>query len=302
MLERIENLLLQLKLMLEDLIARSLITGQQIVVTSLSEISERLGLIRAGEFRSGNTKEPGYGFTGLRIAYPPVSYAGDTWNLALVRSDVLEVGGNTDGKLYAAGGNLVIDSTGLNIDRLNYAIRQTATNEGNTRIGKITMTLLEGSAVLVFAMEYSSPVGSELMNNGDFEDGDFTGWTKTVEDRGAWSITENSVYAGSYSLRWTPTYGASLGILTSDRIEVDEAEPHIVSGALFNSTAVDDGYGIIHINWYDQVSGGTWLRTDVLGELNFTSTGWSLFEANYTPPAGALSAEVVIAIGDTTNV
>lgn len=69
------------------------------------------------DMRFGNGVLPGQGFSGLRIAYPPVIYAGDTWNLVGVNNDVMQVGiSAADGKLYAGGGTVVIDSSGITID------------------------------------------------------------------------------------------------------------------------------------------------------------------------------------------
>ena len=81
------------------------IASNQIVVTSLSEISETLGLVKAGEFRSGNNKEPGTGFSGLRIMYPPFRHEDKEWNLAGFENDVLKVGVSaSDGSLYGIEG------------------------------------------------------------------------------------------------------------------------------------------------------------------------------------------------------
>jgi len=277
------------------------IKANQIVVTTLSEVSERLGLIRAGEFRSGNNNEPGDGFTGVRIGYPPFNYADDEWNIVSVNNDDLEVGFNTDGKAYFAGGDATLDSTGLNLNRLNYAFRQTATNAGNTRVGKVTMTTLSGGSIPVLSIEFSSESGSNLITNGGFETGDFSNWTKTIEERGSWSVVASPLYAGSYAVKWTPTYGGSLGVLTSDQFAVSSSTYYIVQVALYNQAAVNNGYGIAHVHWYDSASGGNWLSTDTIGEMNFSSTSWSFFETTFESPASAAGAIVEIAIGDVTD-
>src|SRR5690349_24923675 len=77
------------------LINRSQIAPKQVVIVNgLSDMSERLGLIQAGEFRSGNGAEPGFNFSGVRIGYPAFAYDNDTWHFAGVNNDVLQVGIN----------------------------------------------------------------------------------------------------------------------------------------------------------------------------------------------------------------
>ncbi len=88
---------------LPDLVKQSRIAAWQVITgEGLSDITKRLGLMQAGEFRVGNGKEPGFGFTGGRYGYPGFSYNGSTWFLAGVENDVLKTGMTiTDGKLYA---------------------------------------------------------------------------------------------------------------------------------------------------------------------------------------------------------
>ena len=111
--------------------------AQVIVVNGLSDISERLGLFQAGEFRAGNRVSPGDGFSGVRMVYPPVTYGGRSYNIAGVDADTLMVGiGATDGVLYAGGGAVVLDVNGLavndtaNLNALRvFAIDQTYNGE-----------------------------------------------------------------------------------------------------------------------------------------------------------------------------
>lgn len=93
------------------------VSGKDIqVVQGLSEISEKLGTIMAGEFRAGNSLDPGKGFSGVRIAYPPVPYEGETWNIAGVEDDDLQIGIRAeDGKLLAGDGLVQMDKGGVYI-------------------------------------------------------------------------------------------------------------------------------------------------------------------------------------------
>jgi hypothetical protein len=112
------------------LIERSKVTPKQIVtVTGLADISERLGLVQAGEFRTGNGKEPGFGFSGVRIGYPSFVYNGELWNIAGISNDVLQVGIRAeDGKMIAGGGDVTIDEWGITFANQNGAVFWEDTN------------------------------------------------------------------------------------------------------------------------------------------------------------------------------
>ena len=92
------------------------IVGPQIIVTGLADISKNLGVVQSGEFRAGNSLEPGFGFTGGRFGWPGFNYGGTEYFLAGVDDDVLQVGLSlTDGKVYAGEGNVILDSGGIRI-------------------------------------------------------------------------------------------------------------------------------------------------------------------------------------------
>ena len=109
---QIQALVEQIKNDLPLLIQRSQVTPNQIVVGGgLSDISERLGLLQAGEFRTGNGNEPGFGFSGVRIGYPAFVYESETWNFVGVNDDVLQVGISAeDGKMYFGAGTGILDA------------------------------------------------------------------------------------------------------------------------------------------------------------------------------------------------
>lgn len=93
-------------------------------VNNLSDLSNQMGLIMAGEFRSGNGKVPGDGFTGGRFGWPGFTYGGTEYFLAGVANDVLQVGlALTDGTIKAAGGAITINSTGITFDNTTGILR-----------------------------------------------------------------------------------------------------------------------------------------------------------------------------------
>jgi hypothetical protein len=120
-LDEIQQLLAQIRDEIPLLVQNSRIPAVQIVTgEGLSDISERLGLIQAGEFRTGNGKEPGFGFSGVRIGYPAFVYNSQMWHVAGVNNDLLQVGINAnDGKLYAGAGVVTLDANGIIIEVTN---------------------------------------------------------------------------------------------------------------------------------------------------------------------------------------
>jgi hypothetical protein len=101
-------------------------------VRNLEDLSNDAGLLEAGEFRSGNGAEPGSGFTGLRMGYPGFTYGADTWHIAGVNDDDLQVGiSATDGKFYAAGGDVIIDDGGISLGNFNSSILKFEDTDGN---------------------------------------------------------------------------------------------------------------------------------------------------------------------------
>ena len=109
------NVLTAIENYLIDLPMKIILKADQIfIVNGLSDVSENLGIITAGEFRSGNRLEPGKLFSGMRMAYPPMTYSASEWNLVGVNADVLQFGVRaSDGKLLAGGGAVILDASGI---------------------------------------------------------------------------------------------------------------------------------------------------------------------------------------------
>lgn len=115
-LQLISDLLKEINRKVDELPASLKVAAKQVFATELAAISTNAGLLTAGEFRVGNRQEPGYGFTGVRMAYPPMTYGGAEYPFVSVNNDVLQVGISlADGKLYAGAGNILIDSVGITI-------------------------------------------------------------------------------------------------------------------------------------------------------------------------------------------
>ena len=113
-LQQIADLLSGINRKVDDLPANLKIAAKQIFTTGLSDINANIGRVTSGEFRTGNGKEPGYGFTGVRMAYPPMLYNSEYWDFVTVEDDKLQIGmKSSDGKLYAGNGSTVIDENGI---------------------------------------------------------------------------------------------------------------------------------------------------------------------------------------------
>lgn len=98
-------------------IAQDRIDPRRLLISEgLSDIDLGLGLVKAGEFRTGNAEDPGHGFSGVRIAYPAMAYDGEEWHVVGCDNDVLQFGLRaSDGAALFGGGVAVIDSEGLKI-------------------------------------------------------------------------------------------------------------------------------------------------------------------------------------------
>ena len=115
---------------------------------TLEDLTSALGLMEAGEFRSGNGLEPGEGFSGGRFGYPGFTYDGIEFFLAGVENDAAQVGLSlADGTLYFGGGAGRLNAGGLVI--------KSADSLGDAN--KIRFLTADGSSVL--AEIYSQDVG-----------------------------------------------------------------------------------------------------------------------------------------------
>lgn len=101
----------QLRDELPEIVARAKFTPKQIAILSgLSDISERLGVIQAGEFRAGNGIEPGHGFSGARLSYPGLTYNSVIFFLTALLNDTPHLGLSLDGDI-AAGTDISAPAT-----------------------------------------------------------------------------------------------------------------------------------------------------------------------------------------------
>lgn len=164
---------------IEAVLPNLAISGKQVIVAEgLSDISEKLGLVSAGEFRTGNGRNPGSGFSGVRIAYPPLPYSNEEWNIAGIENDILQVGIRaSDGKLYGGGGAAVISSEGIQILR-DGVPTVSLSAAGDVSFGSDVRTQ-DGTTFRVFASEQT--YGGETLYPGDLLIGSNTEGTPNLK-------------------------------------------------------------------------------------------------------------------------
>jgi hypothetical protein len=217
------------------------IFGKQIhVIGGISDISENLGLIQAGEFRSGNRKEPGSGFTGVRIAYPPVVYSGAEWNIAGVNNDVLQFGLRaSDGKALAGGGAVILDSTG---------VTATAGVIGGWTIGATSLKAGTGASTVGLDSGGTNPAiyaGSATPASAPFRVTKAGAVTATSGTIGGWTISSATIQSnvGGAGIILNTTGGASIkvGYVNENFIMIDGWNRRIFSA---NFVAGASGFNI----------------------------------------------------------
>jgi hypothetical protein len=168
---------------LEHLNAEIVIGPQQVtIVQGLSDIDENLGIVLAGEFRAGNGNVPGDSFSGVRIAYPGMTYNSEVWHIAGVNDDVLQFGLRaSDGVALAGGGTVELGADGVQVtittsfDPIrSYKFLDT---DGTTVIGGLYMRRVPGFPVTIRGLlEVDTTFGSflDIQVTTDGEDGSIT--------------------------------------------------------------------------------------------------------------------------------
>jgi hypothetical protein len=115
-LEQIDITLNRVEALANDILLKMQVIASMVYAPGgLSDITEDLGLVKAGEFRSGKG-EPGFGFTGIRMGAPGWVYGASRYAIAGLENDAVQFGLSIDnGKIYAGAGALTLDSLGMSI-------------------------------------------------------------------------------------------------------------------------------------------------------------------------------------------
>lgn len=221
-LEGIEEKLKQIISAVRDIseLYRAVPGKNVVVVGGLSDIDENLGIVQAGEFRVGKGT-PGTDFTGVRMAFPGMTYAGSTWHLVGVNNDNLQFGIRAnDGKALFGGGTDVIDENGILItsggdDRINLQ------KDGDAFFGSdIDAAATTSLSIFSNAQTYNS----ESMGDGDLLIGDNSSskanvlWDRSV---GQLLFRGGTTTQGYIDTDGSAVFGAGDVILDSTGLEVN---------------------------------------------------------------------------------
>jgi hypothetical protein len=184
------------------MVDRAISAGLSSFFPRLSDVSTIMGTVVAGEFRTGNFKAPGDGFTGGRFGYPGFSYGGSDYFLAGVSNDVLQIGLSlTDGKLYAGAGAVVLGATSSTIGGWVIDADSITADTGTVGMSSAT-TFGSGDDIRFFAGLSdpedlaSGPFWVDANGNLRADSATITG-TITAEDGsiGGWAIETNRLWS-----------------------------------------------------------------------------------------------------------
>ena len=90
--------------------------SEPVPITSLSQLNEDLGHVRAGAFIAGTGDPWGSDFTGMGLFHPPLTIGGGSYNLVGANAGTLQAGiSATDGEFYAGAGNVIVNSDGITL-------------------------------------------------------------------------------------------------------------------------------------------------------------------------------------------
>lgn len=201
-----------------------------------------------------------------------------------------------DGSGTFCNGQAKIGSEGITISQINYLIEQIMNDGTIERIGYLGGWSKPGSTEPCFGLRINADADvTELVTNGGFESGDFTGWTKTTESNGTWAV-DSDAYEGNYAAHFSANNKLEkTGVLTLDRISVTELTNYHVTAAIKAVLAAEVvGHAKIQVKWYDAASGGTLLKTDQVAYIETaTAINYTNFVTTLVAPVGALSCEFV---------
>ena len=273
--------------------------GASVSATELSEISSDLGLFEAGEIRVhadwNDPREPGDGFSGVRIIGEGVPIGDDTYCIIGYNNDSSMFAiSNTTGKAFFCGGLAYIDADGITGNQLlKWMMRQIATSNGAERTMKFGMDVPEGSTTPAAVWSYTSPAGDELVVNGGAETGDFTGWTKT-DVNGIWSIDSSFPQSGVKRFKYTGGSNDKDDYLYQ-RIVIDATKQYLIS-----SSARREGIGSLTVSavWYNAPAGGSAIGSKTLIFLGTPSGSWVNNSLALSPPTTAQSVEIIISMSN----
>jgi hypothetical protein len=235
-LEQIDITLSRVEALANDILLKMQLPGSAVYTPGgLSDISEDLGLVKAGEFRSG-IGEPGHGFTGIRMGAPGWSYDGSRYAISGLENDTLQFGLSIeDGKVYTSGGNIWLDATGIHM----HGVDDTFTwgnsihlEDASGEIGQIGFQVSE------------TFMARQLYLQINTNDTDYNAITRLAAGAGAGKFSQAQLYCASGSAYSTVTLALQEGVISY--LFIDQAPVTCTHGlAVGYSGAVPDNIDLL---------------------------------------------------------
>jgi hypothetical protein len=238
-------------------------------INGLSDIDINLGLVRAGEFRVGNNKNPGSGFIGVRMGYPAFLYNGEEWHVAGINNDVLQFGLRaTDGKALAGAGAVVLDATGITATAgviggwtlgATSLVAGSGANTVGLDSGGVNPAFYAGSATPASAPFRVSPAGALVATSATIA-GDVTITSGAIKLGNA---TDYLVGVGVFIGDHSGNYKMHVGDPAGAHFRYDPTDPNYA--VIFEATQLVDGDIVMHH------AGAETIRLDNDGDAFFGS-------------------------------
>jgi hypothetical protein len=275
-------------------IAAGAVTASKISVTSLSAITATMGSLTVDSTltMSGSGSAIAIGTT------PPASATSGT-GLWIDRTGVYSLSASvqnatlTSSGLTAAAGSIVIDATGQTMTGLLLPIIHNATIGSEQRTGKIGAWAMADGVTIAYGLQYTDTTtsGGELVVNPGYETGTAIHHTQANGANGTWSIDTSQKHSGTYSAEYGNIVGTTnTGTDTTDRITVTALNAYAFSmWAYINKSTASVQ---LSVKWYDNTSGGSLLRTDIVG-ITTAQLTWTKITGSYLAPASAQSCEMI---------
>jgi len=306
----------EIQLLLKDIDSILVISGSQVSVNEgLSEISGSLGMISAGEFRTGKGA-PGKGFFGMRMAWPAMSYDSEDWNLVGINDDTLQFGvRSSDGTLVAGAGAVTLDSSGITATAGTiggWVLGADSLKDASGAVGMLSavtggddIRFFAGHATPASAPFYVTEAGVLVASSATIT-GSITATTGAI---GGWTVDATSISADSANISLDSSIpallmGSATDYLTGRGVFIGSKSGYYKmhvgdpAGAHFRYDPVDPDYAVI-IEATQLVDGDIVMHYAGNESIRLDNDGDAFFGSNTA--AAATTSLVVLSNAQTYN-
>ncbi len=140
----------------------------------------------------------------------------------------------------------------------------------------------------------SSAQAVNIVNNGNFETGDLTGWTWTWPTDQTYTVQTGVVYEGTYALQVQQISGSDWAKIGQDP-DIGAGVAYTLSFAYNSSAAGNAGVAITYkdSSWTD-------IGWEYVG-LGNSSSAWQTYSNNFTTVAGTAHMDIALQSGTTAT-